>query len=175
LHEALVVLAIVGILATGTVGMRGIFMDHALAAQVNRLVGDLSLARSEAIKRRRAVTLCQSEGGMDCTGTNDWHRGWIIFIDENSNRSIDLDDEIIRIQPALTPGTRAVFRSSGRNRNHYLRYWPEGFSNRTGSFIFCGPPGATRPRAVILYWTGRARTSLKSAGGRPLSCPATLS
>lgn len=171
LHEALIALVIAGILTASAVGFRRLVMHNKITTQVNVMVADLNLARSEAIKRGQTVTLCQSNTRTDCTGSSDWHEGWILFADANNNRSLDDDEEPIRTQEALSHGTSLEFRGSGRGRDHYVTYWPQGFATPNGTFSFCNSQGSAAPRAIILYWTGRARTSTENAEGGRLACP----
>lgn len=47
-----------------------------LGSLANNFVASVQLARSEAIKRNAAVTLCASSDGSTCTGA--WKDGWIV-------------------------------------------------------------------------------------------------
>ncbi|MEE8264775.1 MAG: GspH/FimT family pseudopilin [Acidiferrobacterales bacterium] len=171
LPEVLVTLTIIGIMAVSAVGFARILHSTQMTSQVNTLIADLSLARSEAIKRGYPVTLCQSNSGADCTGASDWHLGWILFADIDSDRSRDEDEALIRSQQALPEGTQVQFGGSGRNRNHYVTYWPEGSVTPNGTFTFCDSNGNTSARAIVLYWTGRARVSDKTGSGDEPTCP----
>ena len=61
--------------------------------------------------------------------------------------------------------------SGGSHRNHYLGYRPDGLSGKRGTFTFCDPTAPHQARAIILYWTGRARVSDKTDDGHALICP----
>ncbi len=135
LPEVLVTLTIIGIMAVSAMGFARILHSTQMTSQVNTLIADLSLARSEAIKRGYPVTLCQSNSGADCTGASDWHLGWILFADIDSDRSRDEDEALIRSQQALPEGTQVQFGGSGRNRNHYVTYWPEGSVTPNGGKV----------------------------------------
>lgn len=79
----------------------------------------LSLARSEAVKRGRNVSICPSASGTDCAA-GVWSSGWIIFIDANGDAngsagSVDAGDEVLRVFAPLgdvrltvTPSTNLV-------------------------------------------------------------------
>jgi type IV fimbrial biogenesis protein FimT len=59
------------------------FNDATLSARLNgfanSLVASAQVARSEAIKRNRDITLCRSTNGTSCAGSGGWEQGWIIL------------------------------------------------------------------------------------------------
>ena len=59
------------------------FNDATLSARLNgianSLVASSQVARSEAIKRNRDITLCKSTNGTSCAGSGGWQQGWIIL------------------------------------------------------------------------------------------------
>ena len=171
LHETLIALTVVGILSAGTISVVHLVQSSRIASDVNTLIADLNLARSEAIKRGQPVTACQSDSTTDCTGSSSWHQGWIVFDDPNTNRLLDDGEVLIRAQQPLLAGAHVQFRGSGVGRNHYVTYWPTGFATPNGTFSFCDSNNLRNARAVILYWTGRARSSTKNAEGNPIACP----
>lgn len=171
LYETLIALTVVGILSAGTIGVARLVQSSRIASDVNNLIADLNLARSEAIKRGQPVTMCQSDSTTDCTGSSSWRQGWIVFADANTNRLLDDGEILIRAQQPPLPSAHVQFRGSGVGRNHYVTYWPTGFATPNGTFSFCDPNNLRNARTVILYWTGRARSSTKNAGGGPVACP----
>jgi type IV fimbrial biogenesis protein FimT len=171
LHEALVSLTLVGILFVGAMGFGRLVPNTGIATDVNTLLADLALARSEAIKRGQSVTVCQSDSTTDCTGSSSWHQGWVVFADANSNRSVDVDESMLRVQQPLLHGAQVQFRGSGVGRDHYVTYQPSGFATPNGTFTFCDANDSRNARVVIMYWTGRARTSTTKADGDPIDCP----
>ena len=73
LIELLVALAVLAIISTVALpGFASLMRDNRAATLSNELVTALNVARSEAIKRGEAVTLCALAG---CTAT-DWSSGW---------------------------------------------------------------------------------------------------
>ncbi len=171
LHEALVSLTLVGILFVGAMSFGRLVQNTGIATDVNTLLADLALARSEAIKRGQSVTVCQSDSTTDCTGSSSWHQGWVVFADANSNRLVDVDESMLRVQQPLLHSVQVQFRGSGVGRNHYVTYHPSGFATPNGSFTFCDANDSRNARTVIMYWTGRARSSTKKADGDPIDCP----
>jgi type IV fimbrial biogenesis protein FimT len=73
--------------------------SNRIAAEVNGLLGDMQLARSEAIKTGQTVTVCVSNDGANCTGETTWQKGWIVFSDVNGNGVFDTgSDTLLRVQ-----------------------------------------------------------------------------
>jgi type IV fimbrial biogenesis protein FimT len=64
-------------------------MRDRVDARAGALVGALTLARSEAIRRGMRVTVCRSDGAGRCAlsdtrcaaGPRDWSCGWLVFAD----------------------------------------------------------------------------------------------
>ena len=118
LIEFIVVMAIVGILVSlaspSIVRFTAGSEVRSIAASV---VGDIGLARAEALRTRGAVTICAR--ATDTTCGSDWTKGWLIFVDTNGNQSLDAGERLIRNQEEL--GGRAtligptsfLFRSTG--------------------------------------------------------------
>ena len=174
LFDAITALAVLCTVTTVAVpAISHVIMSTRVTTQVNELMTHLHLARSEAIKRGQRVLLCKSRDGSHCTDDSPWHAGWIVFVDQNDNHTADGDEQIIRVQQALTGVTLEARLSSGANNS--LAYRPDGFSGKRGTFTFCVPDAPDRARAIIVYWTGRPRISRRSDENEPLSCPATAS
>lgn len=77
LVELLIAIAILTVLVGVAIpGYNDMTLGSKLRSQANDLVAGAVLARSEAIKRNQAVTLCASSDGATCTGT--WANGWIV-------------------------------------------------------------------------------------------------
>lgn len=54
-------------------------LSNKLTSYANNFVASAILARSEAIKRNAAVTLCRSSDGLTCATTGGWQQGWIVL------------------------------------------------------------------------------------------------
>lgn len=101
--ELIVVMSIVGILlALGTPTFRSVTTSNRIASEINGLLGDLQLARVEAIKQGFPVTVCVSTSGTGCTGGTAWKNGWIVFTDPNGNGAVDTGDNVLRVQKPFT-------------------------------------------------------------------------
>src|SRR5678815_582441 len=80
LIELLTAIAVLGVLLALAVPN---FNDATLSARLNgianSLVASSQVARSEAIKRNRDITLCKSANGTSCAGSGGWQQGWVVM------------------------------------------------------------------------------------------------
>jgi type IV fimbrial biogenesis protein FimT len=123
LIELLTTVAVAAIVTTAAVpGLRSFVQNNRIAAQTNELVGSLVLARSEAVTRGVATTVCASSDGASCSGSTDWASGWLVFADLAAPLgALDAGtDVLVRAHPglesgaALTGSTAAVtYRADG--------------------------------------------------------------
>lgn len=90
LFELLIVMAIAGILAMiAAPSMTEFVRNSRLNSTAMMMVGDLNLARGEAIKRNARVLIC-SGGQAGCNGSLDWAAsGWIVCYDINNDAICD--------------------------------------------------------------------------------------
>lgn len=78
LIELMITIAIVAILATLAVpSFSEAMVNSKLNSLTNTFMASAQLARSEAIKRNTAVTLCASSDGSSCS--SDWKNGWVVL------------------------------------------------------------------------------------------------
>jgi len=184
LIELLVTVAVVSILlAIGVPEYKRMTEDNRLVATINKLAGDLNLARSEAVKQGRAVTLCASTSGTACSGSTDWTHGWIAFIDLNRDGVADTGESLIVRQVALSPGLQ--LRATEFDDNTRLLYLPGGrlaiTADPDGTFVLCDTRtrDTTRARAININALGRvslARDTDNSGTrndveGNDITCP----
>jgi type IV fimbrial biogenesis protein FimT len=88
LVEAMVVMAIIAILmAVAVPTFRDFTASRAVSAQISDFAGSLRLARTEAIKRGRAVVICRTADAQaeepTCAAGTDWKSGWLIMQGDN--------------------------------------------------------------------------------------------
>jgi type IV fimbrial biogenesis protein FimT len=170
LVELAITLTVCGILVSaGVPAYMNVVLDNRQIAHLNHLVGDLALARSEAVKRGASVTVCKSSTGTGCTSRAAWNDGWIVFTDPDLDRKLDPDETILRRYQPTPDGVFINFSAFGSRNN--LSYRPTGFTyDRNGTFTFCDSRGSGSARALILYKTGRVRVSRTKSSGDPLTC-----
>ena len=123
-------------------------------AVVSELSSDLSLARTEAARRGKRVTVCVSSDGSSCLSSYaDWSSGWIVFGDVNADGVLTASqgDELLRRRDAILGGFSLVssgFASSGR-----IQFRPTGAADSEGAFLLCkaGSSGANGRRVTVKF------------------------
>ena len=168
LVEMLTMLAVAGVLlTTGIPEFKRILASNRMITEVNTLVAHLHLARSEAVNRGQRAVLCPSADGLRCLGSSEWHRGYILFVDDNGNRESDAGEPLVRIRGSGAPGI-LITSSASRRR---ITYHPDGSSPGSNlTLTFCQRENTVLPKAVILSNTGRPRVSRTGPEDRPLRC-----
>lgn len=90
LIELFVALVIVAILiAIGMPSFNEMISNNRMLAEAQTLTNGLKMARSEAIKRGQAVTICPSTDGKACNTKSSFVQGWLIFIDNTNAGVVD--------------------------------------------------------------------------------------
>lgn len=168
LIELLVTLSIIAILAAIAVPSFNGTMDKSKhSAALNGFLGELHLARSEAIKRSRQIVICPSADGTTCAAANSWEQGWIFFVDENRDNSRNAGEELLRISEALDTGLTI---KASNHLTQYIRYRSNGMTVDTGELTLCDPRGSDAAKAIIINTTGRPQVSEYSESGGSLTC-----
>ena len=155
LIELMITLAVAAILLSiGVPAMASFVAENRIAAKSNLLMSHIQFARHSAITLRANVVACPSDDQLNCSGSNRWDRGWIIFIDRDNDRRPDRPEDVWRV---VQPEDRLLMHSAGRNR---VRFQPMGGAFGTNLTIrVCDPGGLARPRAVVVSNPGRARVT----------------
>lgn len=79
LIELLIVMIIMGIIAAiAAPSYQGMMASSRLTSASNNLLGALQLARSEAVTRNQAVSVCSSSNQATCSGA--WANGGIVLL-----------------------------------------------------------------------------------------------
>lgn len=155
------------ILSTAIPTVQGVSAKHELRGVQTNIQGLLYLARSEAVKRNRWVTLCPSQDGEQCIEGFRWEQGLIMFADADGDRVRDAGEPVLKRVISVSD-KHSVATTTRRRR---LRFSPLGLAmGSNATFTICDLASQTPPQAVILSNTGRARFSSSRADGSPLSC-----
>jgi type IV fimbrial biogenesis protein FimT len=90
LFELLIVMAIAGILLTiGVPSMTDFVRNSRLNSATMQIMGDLNMARAEAIKRNKRVLIC-SGTIAGCVANANWAAsGWVVCYDDNRDGVCD--------------------------------------------------------------------------------------
>ena len=171
LIELMTTLGIAAILVTMAVpSMKSFTLNSRQTAGVNELVSGMHLARNTAITMNTRVTMCTSENGQSCQSVG-WDKGWIAFIDKNSDQNVDADEAIIR-----SAGSVEGLTINSGLYSDYLMYRPNGrvmrasVGENSGSFTSCDHRGSEHAKAIFLDLSGRPRVSDSYSSGMALSC-----
>ena len=169
LIELLITLSIASILVANVFpNISTLIAQERSTVLTNTLTGALAYARSEAVTKNLTVVTCQSIDGSQCHRSENWHNGWIIFFDKNSNKQRDPEEALLRVYPAVNNGTYATFRGSAGIR-HYMKYKPTGQAFPNGSFLICNPNRGVG-KALIMTRSGRLRLSNVQTNGSAITC-----
>lgn len=183
LVELLVVITLVGILMMiGIPSYKYVTNSTRVSGEINSLLADMQLARSEAVKEGSPVTICSSAitsasaGSPSCSGAaNGWNAGWIVFSDLNGNGTFDTGDALIKIGAAFN--SNDVITSAGTTAVNAVTFNREGFANLpTGDQTTDGvtlklnmTPSVQRwERCLNITWVGAVTT--QRGGDANTSC-----
>lgn len=178
LLEMIIVVAIIGILASIAIpSFNDMIAEQRVRAVASEVVGDMVLARVEAIKQQRRVV-------MERTGSS-WKNGWNIYVDTNADGTFSVGEAVIKSFSGVTDNTmkicpitvdladRITFRGDGTVVNvaigteSGLRVSDD--KGTTWAVGNGGNPGA-RTRDIPVSPAGRASVeTLDKAGG--IACP----
>jgi len=134
LVELLITIGIAAILtAMGVSSYKYVTNSSRVSSEINGLLGDMQVARSEAIKRGQYVTVCPSSDGATCQTAGTWASGWIVFTDFNANGTVDTGapdyDTILRIQPPWASSTGSTDTlSTNNNAVHFVVFNRNGLA-----------------------------------------------
>ena len=111
LIELMVTLAVLArVLGIAVPSFNGMLQDSRASSVGSEHHGALQLARSEAIKRRKAVVVCRRNAdGSNCENGTDWASGWLIMTDDGVLRLWDTTQELA----VVGPNAGVTFESSG--------------------------------------------------------------
>lgn len=115
------------LMGMGVSSYRYVTNANRVSTEVNTLLGDLMLARSEAIKDGVNVITCPSTDQKTCAAVSTWQNGWIVFADINGDNAYTTGtDVMIRVQKAFNYSTTDTFTSD--NAMQSVTFNREGFA-----------------------------------------------
>ena len=137
LVELMIIMAIVAALAVTAIPAFGdLIIKSRISAATTTLQAAFLLARAEAIKRDKNVVICRSTNPDSLTPScaanggvlgNDagWGDGWIIFVDQDSDKKFSGRDALVQVQSPIfsRPADGAIIPTPNRS---YLSFTPTG-------------------------------------------------
>jgi type IV fimbrial biogenesis protein FimT len=147
LIELMVSLLVLSILFAAAVpSFREFTRNNRIVATQNDFVTAMSLARSEAIKQSRNVTLCSSADGQSCSGSTDWASGWIVTVPGGG-----------LLQTWSAPGGDIVTEGTASS----LTYEPLGTVTAGGQFTIRAPEcTGLRAHQITVLIAGAAQSAM---------------
>ncbi|MFO1388723.1 GspH/FimT family pseudopilin [Cellvibrio sp.] len=148
LVELLVVLIVMGVvLQLALPNFRTAMSNNRSAGVGGELIAALTLARTEAIKRAKWVSICPTANGSSCGSATDWAKGWIVYVDAatsdtDTTATVLTSTNIIRVWNDLPRGSVITAKKSATNLS-YIRFNPSGLLARVGN--------DTTPRILNAY------------------------
>jgi type IV fimbrial biogenesis protein FimT len=156
LIELIITVAIAALTLTLALpGVASVLERTRIATTHNQLAGAFSHARLLAMTYRQQAVVCPSADGRGCRNDGIWDRGWITFVDHDSDGTRDSNDELLKAdQPAndalqirsSSGRSRVLFRSNGMARGANL------------TLRLCNTEGEVRA-AMIVNNGGRVRSA----------------
>lgn len=154
--ELMLAIVVLGILiAIGVPSFQNATLGARLTAGANNLLASVQLARSEAIKRNLAVTVCASSDGATCAAAGGWEQGWIVM---------DAAAVVIQSQPAMPAG----FLVTQAGGTVPLSFQSIGIGATAATFTVCrDAPDGNQERVVTVSASGAAHVTTTTIG----TCP----
>ncbi len=165
LVELVVTVAVLAIMmAMAVPSFTSLINSNRLTSQANELVASLQLARSEAVRRNRSVTLCRTTNGTTCAGAaGKWDR-WIAVMPVGAGAVEVLRDTSTKAPVQITAGVDSItFRADGLARNG-------GGALLATSLTVCMPTSKPPQNQRVVSLGSGSRMSIASASGAG-SCP----
>jgi len=170
LIETMCVVALIGILTAITLpSFQGTLSRSHSTVIGNRLLADLSRARSEAIMTGLPSVICPSSDGSTCSGTDSWSNGWIVFVDRDGSDQRFADEPVLSVVGRSDLGGLLVVTSADRTK---MRFLPDGKSGGTNSTMHVCD-GAKLTRSVVTNISGRSRLVQPASANTPCTAVAT--
>lgn len=171
LIELLMTIAILAIvMAIGIPSYRTLIQDNNLDARRSLLMRHLVLTRSEAVERKRRVTICGTNNALAANPTcaANWTMNqWVIFVEGPGGALGTFNAGSDTVIERYSPGSGNIVLQENYTGNA-VTYSPDGTANINGAFTFrdareaanCAASTAvskTGRRCLVIANTGRVR------------------
>ena len=174
LIELMIAVAIGAILVTlAAPSFQQALGKNRLSSAASELTSAMQLARAEAIRNNRRVTLSRTEDGSACSAGSSTWPGWIVFVDSNSDGVRNSNEPVVKSGTFDSPvralssaslssaSERITFRSDGLARAS------DGVSLLAGTLSVCllATDPAENVRDVSLAFGSRTMVRRRNAAG----------
>jgi type IV fimbrial biogenesis protein FimT len=152
LIEMMIAITVAGILLMIAVpSFRNASLSSQLRSAANDFIASTNFARSEAIKRGAAVTMCVSTDGSSCAA-GGWEQGWIVLSGTT----------VLQHESAAPSG----FKMSATGSIATLSFQPIGVGVAPATLTVCRatPSVGSQERVVTLDSTGRSWLKITTNG-----------
>ena len=176
LLELLIVVAISGILlGVGLPAMGALIERNQFKAEVSAVHRAVALSRSMAVYRGEAISLCPLDNLGNCS--DQWSNSLSIFADTDRSGSLDENEVIIKVLPALSGDSSNLMRDF--NRSSAVMFYPSGSAfGRNGTMKICLRSTPNLSATIIISGSGRIRMGkdqdddglVESSSGDPVDC-----
>lgn len=171
LPEMMVTLAVTAIITSLAVpSMKHLVDSNKRTTDTNELVATFHAARSAAITRNLQVTICPSSDTMSCNDGR-WQDGLIYFTDNNQDRKVSVEDEILGAIKGIADVT---IRS--QDFKQFLAFRPNGqvmvntIVENSGEILLCDDRSAELSRSLILHVGGKPQIAVNTAPDAYAAC-----
>ncbi len=155
LVEALVMVAVFGVLALAGTGLGALVADMRGMSASDRLIADIKYARLAAVTHGTAIVLCPRTAADRCRQDAQWSHGWITFLDADGDRQPGSSSEVLQVEQA-PPDYLRIETTGGRRE---LRYLPDGRSAGSNlTFRICAERSNRLLGRVVVNNGGRPRS-----------------
>jgi type IV fimbrial biogenesis protein FimT len=149
--ELMIVVVIMGIVvALALPSMQTAILSNKLSSYSQNFTASVGMAKSEAIKRNKAIKLCRTSDGTACASTGNFQQGWMVFQDTDNDGTVDSGEARLAYQEALS--TDFAFTSDA----YTLTFQPSGIGVTPATLVLCrhNPAGHVR-RGINITGTGQ--------------------
>jgi len=175
LVELVITLTVIGVLLSiATPSFEDLIRSSRITMESNRIISDIKLARSEAMKRNVEVILCRSgnpnAAAPVCGGTEKiWTSGWLIFASGDANVTFEpATDTLLKVSQAVQGAGLDIKTNGAADTN--LRFNTDATTNEggdTAQFALCDARGEDDGKLIEIPAVGRPRLANAVANCTP--------
>lgn len=167
LIELLVCVAVLALLLRVAVpSFAEAMLTNRLASYTNAFVASTQFARSEAMKRGAAITMCASADGQTCATSGAWAQGWIVSCPASTTPGLCADTGASNLVLQSQPALNADYHLTSSDSSHSLVFPASGVGVDQLTMTLCRfqPHPGDQEREIVVAPTGRTAVVITHAG-----------